>query len=244
MRYKLIALDMDGTLLNEHHQISSVNEQAIKEVRDKGVEVVICTGRSIVTAQDYINQLQLSSYFVTVNGSEIWHCEEGLVEQTHLHQDHVTFLCDMKSTYQTRHWAVSVDKVYRNELPEEINDHKWLKFGFDFDDQEIKNRMIEELEVTNLFEITNSSDTNIEINPMGVNKAKALEHVCELLGISMNEVIAMGDSVNDLAMIKAVGCGVAMGNAQAIVKESADYITDLNTEDGVAKAIQELVLCS
>jgi len=92
------------------------------------------------------------------------------------------------------------------------------------------------------FEITNSHPANLEFNPKGVNKAAGLRQVCQLYGLSMDEVVAMGDSLNDIAMIREAGLGVAMGNAQEEVKRAADMIALSNTEDGVAHLIRSFVL--
>lgn len=127
-------------------------------------------------------------------------------------------------------------------VPENITDHEWLKFGFDIEDDDIRNEVLEELRKNKELEITNSSPTNIEVNALGINKAAALAKVSEKLGFTMENVMAMGDSLNDIAMIKEAGLGVAMGNAQDTVKETADWITDTNIEDGVAKAIRHWVL--
>jgi hypothetical protein len=91
-------------------------------------------------------------------------------------------------------------------------------------------------------EITNSHPCNLELNPKGISKASGMRKVCELLGITMSEVVAMGDSMNDLSMIRAAGLGVAMGNAQDGVKAAADLVTATNDEHGVAKVIREYVL--
>lgn len=91
-------------------------------------------------------------------------------------------------------------------------------------------------------QMTNSSPVNIEINPAGVSKASGVAEVCKLLGIEMSEVVAVGDSLNDLAVIEAVGLGVAMGNAQEQVKEAADLIVASNNEDGIVEVIREHIL--
>ncbi|MNR08724.1 Sugar phosphatase YidA [compost metagenome] len=91
-------------------------------------------------------------------------------------------------------------------------------------------------------EITNSSPYNYEINPQGVNKATGIKIVCDLLGLDMSQVIAVGDSLNDLAAIQAAGLGVAMGNAQIAVQENADYVTASNNDDGIAEVIQKFIL--
>ncbi|MED2942562.1 Cof-type HAD-IIB family hydrolase [Bacillus swezeyi] len=239
---KLVALDMDGTLLNDEQTISDENRKAIKEAEEKGVYVVISTGRTLMTCRELAESLELSSFLITANGSEIWDSSFNLVERQLLHPDHVQMMWDLRNTHNTDFWASSVDKVWRGEFPEDIQSYEWLKFGFDISDDDVRNRVLEELKKNKELEVTNSSPTNIEVNALGINKAAALAKVSERLGFTMENVMAVGDSLNDIAMIKEAGLGVAMGNAQDIVKETADWITDQNTEHGVAKAIRHWVL--
>ncbi|MDG0767603.1 Cof-type HAD-IIB family hydrolase [Bacillus halotolerans] len=239
---KLIAIDMDGTLLNDEQLISDENRNAIREAEDKGVYVVISTGRTLMTCRELAESLKLSSFLITANGSEIWDSNFNLVERKLLHTDHIKMMWDLRNKHNTNFWASTVNKVWRGEFPENITDHEWLKFGFDIDDDDIRNEVLAELRKNKELEITNSSPTNIEVNALGINKAAALAKVSEKLGFTMENVMAMGDSLNDIAMIKEAGLGVAMGNAQDVVKETADWITDTNIEDGVAKAIRHWVL--
>lgn len=240
--FKLIALDMDGTLLNEQGAISEENSLAIQEAQAKGIHVVLSTGRSILTCENYAKSLNLSSYLVTVNGSEIWDCSGNLHERNKLHAEYIQMMWEWANTNKTYFWAISTDKVWRNQMPDDLFAHQWLKFGFDIADDSLRETILQRLLSNQHLEVSNSSPTNIEINAAGVNKANGLLHVCSKLRISMDEVIAMGDSLNDIEMIKAAGCGVAMGNAQNEVKKAADWITDTNEEDGVAKAIRYWVL--
>jgi phosphoglycolate phosphatase (TIGR01487 family) len=240
--FKLIALDMDGTLLNEQGAISEENSLAIQEAQAKGIHVVLSTGRSILTCENYAKSLNLSSYLVTVNGSEIWDCSGNLHERNILHAEYIQMMWEWANTNKTYFWAISTDKVWRNQMPDDLFAHQWLKFGFDIADDSLRETILQRLLSNQHLEVSNSSPTNIEINAAGVNKANGLLHVCSKLRISMDEVIAMGDSLNDIEMIKAAGCGVAMGNAQNEVKKAADWITDTNEEDGVAKAIRYWVL--
>ncbi|AZV48961.1 phosphoglycolate phosphatase [Bacillus halotolerans] len=239
---KLIAIDMDGTLLNDEQLISDENRNAIREAEDKGVYVVISTGRTLMTCRELAESLKLSSFLITANGSEIWDSNFNLVERKLLHTDHIKMMWDLRNKHNTNFWASTVNKVWRGEFPENITDHEWLKFGFDIEDDDIRNEVLAELRKNKELEITNSSPTNIEVNALGINKAAALAKVSEKLGFTMENVMAMGDSLNDIAMIKEAGLGVAMGNAQDVVKETADWITDTNIEDGVAKAIRHWVL--
>lgn len=239
---KLIALDMDGTLLNDKHEVSEENRKAIRDAEKKGVKVVLSTGRSLKTARDYVISLELSSYLVTVNGSEIWGPDGQIVERNPVDTEHIKWMYDLSKQFKARFWAISSENNWNNQMPEDLLSQQWLKFGFHIEDNEIRAKVLKELEAKGLFEISNSSLVNIEVNALGINKAKGLQKVCSLLGISMENVMAVGDSLNDIAMITEAGLGIAMGNAQDVVKEAADDVTGSNTENGVAEAIKKWVL--
>ncbi|MBA9027029.1 MULTISPECIES: Cof-type HAD-IIB family hydrolase [Bacillaceae] len=241
---KLIALDMDGTLLDPDNKVTEENRQAIKAAEGQGVHVVLSTGRTFATCSDYAKSLELSSYLVTVNGSEIYNEQGKLVERNIIQTDFVKWMLDICNQFKTDYWAVSCDRVYRDDIPEDLFASEWLKFGFNTSDNKAREEIIQLLKGNGQLEVSNSSPTNIEVNALGINKAKAIEVVCNRLGINMNEVMAVGDSLNDIMMIKEAGLGVAMGNAQEIVKETADWITATNEENGVAKAIEKWVLKS
>jgi HAD superfamily hydrolase (TIGR01484 family) len=177
-----------------------------------------------------------------VNGSEIWDRDLNLVERNKLDSQFVQKMWDLRNEHGTHAWATSVDKVWRNEMPEDIHQSEWLKFGFDVMDDDIRLTILKELQSHPELEISNSSPTNLEINAAGVNKAQGLKKVCEFLGLTMDQVMAVGDSLDDLAMIKEAGLGVAMGNAQPLVKDTADWVTTTNDEAGVAHAIRTWVL--
>ncbi len=238
---KLIALDMDGTLLSSDLKVSEENRQAIAEAREKGVQVMLSTGRWIDFCYSYAVDLELDTYIVTVNGGEIWTASKELVER-HLH-DHQL----MEEMWQLGHdldvymWLVSTEKVFYDH-PGDFSAHEWLKIGYMTEDLDKLKIIRERLSTNDKLEITNSLPTNIEVNPVGVNKANGIERVCEKLGITMDEVMAVGDSLNDIKMIQRAGLGVAMGNAQDKVKQAADFVTDTNDHHGVAKAIRKFVL--
>ncbi|QOK28627.1 HAD family phosphatase [Cytobacillus oceanisediminis] len=239
---KLIALDMDGTLLNSRGEIPDENRKAIREAKEKGIEVILSTGRSRLTAGDHSDSLELNSYLITVNGSEIFGPDGESISRTPVDSKIMEWMWNLSQSHKTNFWATSCERVWTNEMPENIHDHEWLKFGFDISDDEIRELIHKELQTKGDLEITNSSLTNIEVNALGINKAKGIQKVTELLGISMENVMAMGDSLNDIAMIEESGWGVAMGNAQGIVKETANAITGTNDEAGVAQAIRKWAL--
>lgn len=239
---KLIALDMDGTLLNDQHEISEANRQAIKEAQEKGIYVVLSTGRSLRKCEKHADSLALSSYLVTVNGSEIWDEKRGLVERNLVNSVSIQWMAELTQKHKIRYWAISTSRNWFDEMPEDIHGEEWLKFGFNIKDVPTRDKILKELQARGEFELSNSTPTNIEVNPAGINKAKGLKLVCERLGINMKNVMAVGDSLNDLAMIEEAGLGIAMGNAQDTVKKAATWVTSTNNEDGVAKAIQKWVL--
>ncbi|WP_435992341.1 Cof-type HAD-IIB family hydrolase [Rossellomorea sp. LjRoot5] len=243
MDIKLIALDMDGTLVNHEGEVSPENEQAIHRAKEKGIHVVLSTGRSLFTCRDISDELGRSSYLVTVNGGEIYDHEYNLVDRIPLDIDLVKQLWALKEEHDVYFWSSTSQGLYNSKKPfdRDIESYNWLKFGFDIPDDDVRKVMMDELVKNEALEITNSSLTNIEINPAGVNKAAALVKVCKWLDLSMDQVMAVGDSMNDIAMIREAGFGVAMGNAQEAVKEAADWVTGINTDHGVAQAIDKVL---
>ncbi|WP_217558417.1 Cof-type HAD-IIB family hydrolase [Paenibacillus sp. GbtcB18] len=242
-QYKLVALDMDGTLLNEEKQVSPANREAIYAALEVGVTVIFSTGRGVQSALPYAEELKLQTPIVSVNGSEIWKAPHDLLKRTLLDLDLVRRMYDLAIEHDTWYWAYSVEGMYnRDKWAEDITKPEWLKFGFYTENKESLEIIRGELARWGELEITNSHPDNLELNPKGISKASGIEEVCKLLGIEMSQVIAMGDSENDIAMIRAAGLGVAMGNAQDGVKRIADLVTVTNDEDGVAKIIQEYVL--
>lgn len=239
---KLVALDMDGTLLTSNDDVSDYTEKVIEKALNKNVNVVLSTGRSLATSYSYAQRLNLNSYIVTCNGGEIYTMQKVLVEQNVMDAKSIEKMWYLGDQQAVQMWMVSTDEVYRNKRPDDFHIHKWLKFGCYTTDQEKLDYMLKELSHMENVELTNSLPTNLEVNPKGVHKANALKRVCAELGITMDNVMAVGDSLNDMKMIQAAGLGVAMGNAQEAIKKAADVITDTNDEDGVAHAIERYVL--
>ena len=100
----------------------------------------------------------------------------------------------------------------------------------------------EELKKYEDLEVVSSSPSNFEVMNKGTSKGRAVKVLADILNINREEVMCLGDSENDLSMIEFAGLGVAMGNAEEFLKEKADYITDTNENDGVAKAIEKFIL--
>lgn len=245
MKYKLLALDMDGTLLNDNHEISPKTVEWIHKAVAAGVHVCFSTGRSFNEAISYGEQLGLSTPMITVNGSEVWRAPYDLYHREMMDKELVRKMIALAKKTSSWFWAYSVEGSYneRNWNDELIETQQWLKFGYTSEDSAIRHQLITELQDMGGLEITNSSPWNLEVNPKGINKASGIGVVCkDLLGIEMSEVVAVGDSLNDLAAIQAAGLGVAMGNAQETVKELADVVTASNNEDGIALIIRDYIL--
>ncbi|MDD9271294.1 Cof-type HAD-IIB family hydrolase [Paenibacillus sp. GCM10023248] len=243
--FKLIALDMDGTLLDEEKKISPDNAEAIRQAAAAGKIVMMSTGRGAVSAMPYIQELGLTSPMVVVNGGEVWEAPGKLLRRTLLPVETVSKLHELALEHDCWWWAYSVDGIFNREREGlDIANSEWLKFGYFSENAEKLERIRSAVSSWGTLEITNSHPSNIEINPLGISKASGLEAVCQLLGIQMSEVIAMGDSENDIAMIREAGLGVAMGNAQDEVKRIADITTVTNEESAVAKIIHTYLLKS
>lgn len=238
---RLIALDLDGTVLHTDHTVSKENERAIKQAIENDVEVIFATGRHYSTCVDYARTLGVK-YLITVNGGEIWTTDGELLDRNPLPQQALDKFKKIHHTYSPWTWLVSTDKVWRNEHPSDYDAHTWLKYGFDITEDKVRESIIEELAVETDIEVTNSSPTNLEVNAVGINKARAIEKLCVKLDINMKHVMAMGDSMNDIKMIEEAGFGVAMENAQDEVKKVADWVTTHHTKHGVAQAINKWVI--
>ena len=239
---KLIALDLDGTLLRANMTISKENEAAVRMAEDAGIQVMLATGRSMTTAKPLIAQLGLTGPQITINGSEIWSNPDTLFRRKIMDTDVIVTLHQIAKTHDTWFWGYALDGVFNYENPPaDFYAHTWLKFGYHTEDERVRAEIRESLLEMGEFELTNSTPFNIEVNPQGINKSTALSVVCNQLGIEMNEVVAMGDSLNDYAMLRSVGCGIAMGNAQEELLRVSKYQTATNEQHGVAKAIEKIL---
>ncbi|MGN7360139.1 Cof-type HAD-IIB family hydrolase [Paenibacillus sp. SAF-054] len=241
--YKLLALDMDGTLLTSSQTISPRTSEYIQKAKDKGVHVCLSTGRSFESALPYGEELGLLTPMITVNGSEVWRAPHDLYERSLMDPKLISAMNEIALAEDCWFWAYSIERVYNKDhwIEGAIENKEWLKFGFHTEDNEARHRILMQLQDMGGLEITNSSPHNLEVNPLGINKAAGIQKVCGLLGLDMSEVIAVGDSMNDLAAIQAAGLGVAMGNAQEVVRESADFVTASNDEDGIAEVIEKFI---
>ena len=272
MSIKLIAIDMDGTLLNKQNLLTERNRKAIEMAKDKGIEVVIATGRVLKSAIYYSKDLELDSYIAACNGavvvdkdfkkivdrpiskSDIKRVMElgnemGIYfhfynEDTFFTKTYVKEIVDYYTPTTERLKGQSID-ISLYESVDSITSNKDLKvykFLFIDKDQEKLISLRDRLNEYGSIEISKSWRDNLEVMDKGVSKGSAIEILCNKLRISKDEVMAIGDNENDLSMIKMAGVGVAMDNAEAILKQHADFVTSCNDKDGVALAIEKFAL--
>lgn len=245
MAYRLIALDMDGTLLGQNKTISAQNEKWVKAAAQAGVKVTFATGRPIGDVIGYARQLGIDSPLVINNGSEVWRSPDVLHSRRELAPELVEGLFEAIREYgeeELDYWAHSVEgKIDKSNAPADPAAVRWLQFAIRSRNGELLGRLRDRLAAWNAFEISNSHPSNIEFNAIGVTKASGLLEVCSLLGIEMSRVMAIGDSLNDIPMIRAAGLGVAMGNAQEPVKRAADVVAPSVHEDGVAAMVERFI---
>lgn len=267
MSIKLIALDLDGTLLNSKKGISKSNQEALALAREKGVKVVITTGRPLPGIENYLKELQLvhpDDYSITFNGGLVQTNNGGILDQTGFGLEAV----DMLYT-TTQELGLPLDVVHGGDvylLPSARDSlyptcNSFLKYhptpyqelpkGIEFNkaitacEPSYLDAQIPKIpaELYQHFEIFKSRDILLEWSPKGVHKAEGLSKLIRHLGIQQTEVMACGDEENDFSMIQWAGLGVCMANGSAKVKEVADVITPMtNEEDAVAWAVHKYVL--
>ncbi|AIQ37722.1 MULTISPECIES: Cof-type HAD-IIB family hydrolase [unclassified Paenibacillus] len=241
-KYRLLALDMDGTLLNDEQIITPTTVEWLQKAVDAGVHVCLSTGRAFTSAFPYAEQLGLGTPMITVNGSEVWRAPHEIYRRSLMDPMLVKQMYELAKEDDIWFWAYSTEKVHKQDNWDgDVTGREWLKFGYHTEDDELRHKLLLRLQDMGGLEITNSSPHNLEINPLGVNKATGIKEVCKLLGLEMSQVIAVGDSLNDLAAIQQAGLGVAMGNAQETVKEEADAVVASNNNDGIAEVVQKYI---
>ncbi|GIO23482.1 Cof-type HAD-IIB family hydrolase [Oceanobacillus sp. J11TS1] len=240
---KMIALDMDGTLLDDRKEITNWTKKQIMKAHQAGIIVVLCTGRPFHHCYTYVQNLQLNSHLITCNGGQIFESDHTAVIAQHLLEaETLASLYHYGRDLSMDTWTISSKEPFYNDLPDNYSEYEWLKFSCAHKDDKFLNKIAAKVHSIDGIEVSNRTAVTIEVNPAGVNKAAALELVCERLGITMENVMAVGDSLNDVKMIQSAGIGVAMGNAQKAVLEVADEMTETNNHDGVGKAIEKFIL--
>jgi len=266
---KLIAVDMDGTLLNNEKHIAEAQREALKKAASAGIKVVLCTGRPLFGVLPLYKELDLSSnegYAILNNGCEIRKTENWtLVRSFELTGKEIFYLHSLVKDYDID-FTLSDDKYYfcvgkkpnkytvrDGELVyvpiteitlEEAMSGKYRMFKAMYvGDMDELTKFQENLpaDINKFYSICRSQKIILEAMPVGADKGQTLKFLVEQLGIERSEVMAIGDGNNDVEMLEYAGIGVAMANGTEAAKNSAKYITDTNENDGVSKVIYKYV---
>lgn len=274
MKYKLICIDMDGTLLNNKHEVTDENKEAIKKANEMGVKIAITTGRIFCSAKYYSDIIGVSTPIIASNGAYIREKDKDeVIYSNTIPNDLILKIYNtvhkhgLKLSFNTCNTLISSYELPENHAYKLMNKivAKENKVNFivyknmddilpKYENQILKGIVIEKEDTETLFKakeelkakygkelhIVSSDPYNFEIMLNSSTKGNAVKILAEKFGFTSDEVICIGDSENDISMIKYAGMGVAMGNALDIVKDVADYITEDNEHSGVGKAISRL----
>ncbi|NLX83569.1 MAG: HAD family phosphatase [Clostridiales bacterium] len=266
---RLIAADFDGTLLSSDGSISAFNKLMIKKAQDKGIVFAAATGRYPENAAQIMVDEGIVCPIISTNGAvvELSPFGERIHEQI-MDAASARKVFDVLEGFNEGYYIFGRRSVInRWTIPRHISEQNELhlaklkqrvtysmgldackdalatpiyKFFVIFDHDENASKEIQAaLAPLEGVEFTSSGGRNLEIMPSGTDKGKGLEVLAKHYGIAQAQMMALGDQLNDLSMIKYAGLGIAMGNAADAVKKHADAITAPFDEDGVAKAIEK-----
>jgi Cof subfamily protein (haloacid dehalogenase superfamily) len=267
--YKMIAVDMDGTLLKHDKTISDETLRAIKLARSKGVKLVLATGRPIEGIEKYLEELDLiniDDYAISYNGVIVQNTlTKEIISRKTIAIEDLDYLFQLSKNIGVNFHAFTNEGLIAPNMSKytihecEINNlqAKIVDFNtLDKNTEVFKFMMIGEedeldeatknlpKEVFEKYTVVRSAFCFLEFINKECNKGESIKTLANHLAIDISDVICIGDAGNDLHMIKYAGLGVAMGNAYPEVKEVADYITKTNEDDGVAHVIHKFILAS
>lgn len=288
--YKLVAIDLDGTLLNSYGEVSNENKQAIKNAINNGVEVVLSSGRIGDSVESIAYDLGANNYYISGNGSMLYNMKENKIEYENFIEKEKMLklikICDENSIYYsiyTENMVITkslkynvafynyenskklsnkrtniniVQNIY--EYVENLEDNKFLKITICDDSEIIFSRIIDKFKKINNIDVLDVAHMSrkiikdgteevpveyyyTEITNKNADKWTAIEYLIKKLNIKKEEVIAIGDNMNDELMIKNAGKGVAMGQSNPKIKEIADVVTQDNNNNGVANILNKLI---
>lgn len=286
--YKLAAIDLDGTMLNQYGIVTQRTKQAIERAQQRGIEVIIASGRPMDSIKAIAEEIKSEKYFISGNGAIIYDIQndEIIYENTLKKQKTLDIIkiCEENSIYYNiytekeiiaKNLQCNVLYYHKENLNKEeknkthINiveniydyivdrDEKVVKITICDNNQVIFNsimRKLKEIEEIEVLEVSHMSRKIIrqgsvdvpieyfytEVSAQNVDKWNAIEFLKEKMQIKTEEIVAIGDNVNDKKMIENAGLGIAMGESTPVIKNVANQITGSNNEDGVAQALENL----
>lgn len=269
MNYRVIALDLDGTLLTPEKTILPESISALKRARESGAKVVIVTGRHHIAIHPFYQALALDTPAICCNGALLYdYHEKRVLLSNPLQPQQANQLIDLLDTYnvhglmyaddammyqeptghiiRTENWAKSLPESQRpifrhvNSLRKAAHEVDSI-WKFALTD-------VDTVKLQNFTQVVGNElglacewswHDQVDIAQRGNSKGKRLAQWVESQGLSMNQVIAFGDNYNDLSMLESAGLGVAMGNAAEDIKARADLVTSNNTEAGIAEIVNK-----
>ena len=264
MQAKLFVTDMDGTLLNNEHKISKGNKHMIKRAVEAGVIFTIATGRMYASALPYAQELELDVPIITYNGAliktaggkELYasYLDEAVVKDLldfaqecelyiHLYSDDQLYFIvnDEHAQYYQKACGVQGKTVGQDIYKYNVHVPKMLIMTDTPEQADAVIKLVQK-KFGRRIEAMKSAPTYVELIKPGVNKATAIAKLAEILNIPSEQVLAIGDSSNDVSMLTSVAISVAMGNANAEAKAAARYMVTDNEHDGVAEALERFCM--
>lgn len=267
MQYQVIVLDLDGTLTNSKKEITEPTRQALIDIQKNGKTVVLASGRPINGVAPLAKQLRLQDfggYMLSFNGARVTRCSDGkIIYNKQIPPEMIRPICDIVRSYAeqgvdlitytdtTIISAIAPNQYTRIEsginqygdLPARMTLSPILNFPINkllvpgpADVLQELMKLLKE-KYHGLLNIYLSEPYFLEIMPQNIDKAHSLQKLLNSIGLTADSMICCGDGFNDLSMIEYAGLGVAMENAQPIIKDSADFITRSNDEDGVLHVV-------
>lgn len=268
MTIKLVAIDIDDTLLSSQKKILPATKAALQRALEAGVKIVLCSGRPLPGVKPFLNEIGISGdeqYVITYNGSVIESvtgqviAETGLTNQVYRQMDTYSKEIGLQynvldrngEIYTSNHdvnritvvqaWENSAGLLIRtpDELPADFTAIKGVFVGETAELDQQEAAVHEAFGANNY--VVRAADNFLEVMAPGVDKGAGLKKLAEALNLSASEILAIGDEKNDIPMFDFAGQAAAMGNAAPLAKEHATYQTASNDEDGIAQALEELV---
>ena len=287
--YKLAAIDLDGTMLNQYGIVTQRTKEAIKKVQQQGIEVVIASGRPTDSVKTIAKEIESEKYFISGNGAIIYDIANDEIIYENILKKQKTLdiikICEENSIYYNiytdkeiiakslqcnvlYYHKENLNKEEKNKtrinIVENIYDYisnrdeKIVKITICDSHPVIFNsimRKLKEIDEIEVLEVSHMSRKMIrqgtedipieyfytEISAQNVDKWNAIEFLKDKMQIETEEIVAIGDNINDKKMIENAGLGIAMGESTPVIKEVANQITDSNIDDGVAKALEKLL---
>ena len=266
MKYKIIALDIDGTLNSSKHKVLPETKDALIAAQEKGLKLVLASGRPTPGMMDLAKELQLEKFggfVLSYNGGRITNIKTGeIVHEVFLTPEEAHEIYDFAKENNVNIMAYDGGDIITEDHDEYIQiesdlNAMPLKKTDNFRKAVVNNtiktlttgapEIIAEMEAGYIqkfgdrFSICRSMPFFLEVMPQGINKAASLGRLLETLNMTPADMVACGDGFNDLEMVKYAGLGVAMGNAVAEVKAVADYVTKSNDDNGIVDVIEKFI---